>query len=335
MPRRVLSAVFAVAALLVSGCSAITGESSGSAPSGPLEKSRINVAILPTVEIAPLQLAIRSGFFREEGLDVNVTIAGSGQQTVEGMVNGQYDIVYSTYPPLILAHAKRIADVKIVSGNSYAAPRTAMLMKSKSSQLKTAADVAGKKVAVTAKGTLAELMVRSAIATQKVDDKSITFVEMPFPDMPTALDQGRVDAAMMVEPFVTAAERSVGASPLLDLASGPLNDLPFTGFGATSAFVNAHPKTVEAFQRGLGRAIDASSDRTKIEPLLPESAKIDKDVAAQTRLPVFRANLDPMLIQRVVQLMTDFGLLKEPIDVAPLLLKPPPARTQTTATTQR
>ncbi|MCE7010415.1 NrtA/SsuA/CpmA family ABC transporter substrate-binding protein [Kibdelosporangium philippinense] len=333
MPRRVLSAAFAVAALLVSGCSAITGESSDPAPSGPLEKSRINVAILPTVEIAPLQLAIRNGFFREEGLDVNVTIAGSGQQTVEGMVNGQYDIVYSTYPPLILAHSKRIADVKIVAGNSYAAPRTAMLMKRKDSPLNTAADVAHKKVAVTAKGTLAELMVRSAIATQNVDHKSITFVEMPFPDMPTALNDGRADAAMMVEPFVTAAERSVGASPLLDLASGPLNDLPFTGFGATGTFVNANPKTVEAFQRGLARATDASSDRTKIEPL-PEFAKIDKDVAALTRLPVFRANLDPIPIQRIVKLMTDFGLLKEPVDVTPLLLKPPPARPRTTATPQ-
>lgn len=95
--------------------------------------------------------------------------------------------------------------------------------------------------------------------------------------------------------------------------------------------MNAHPKTVEAFQRGLGKAADLSNDRTKIEPLLPEFAKIDKDIAAQTRLPVFRTSLDPSQIQRISKLMTDFELLKQEVDVAPMLSKPPRA----TATTPR
>jgi NitT/TauT family transport system substrate-binding protein len=333
MPRS--SLLLLLAAFLVStpGCGLLQGGTDAdAAPGGPLEKPRIKVAVLPTVETAPLQLAIKNGYFRDEGLDVHVDIAGSGQKTVEGMVNGEYDIVYSTYPPLIQAHAKSIADVKIVAGNSYAAPRTAMLMKAKNSTLQTAADVAGKKVAVTAKGTLADLMVKSAVDTQNVDYTKIQFVEMPFPDMPTALDRGQVDAAMMVEPFVTAAERAVGAIPLLDLATGPLNDLPFTGFGATAKFVNDHPKTVAAFQRGLGRAADESLDRTKVEPLLPQFAKIDRDVAALTRLPVFRATLDPIPIQRVSKLMAKFGVLSKEIDVSPLLLKPPHPRSSTTST---
>ncbi|ONI75027.1 hypothetical protein ALI144C_40380 [Actinosynnema sp. ALI-1.44] len=322
MSSRACGAVLALS-LLVGGCSAISGQSGETASSGPLEKSRINVAILPTVEIAPLELAIRNGYFAADGLEVKVTIAGSGQQTVEGMVNGQYDIVYSTYPPLLLAQSKNIADVKLIAANSAAAPGTAMLVVGKSSTLKTAADVAGKKVAVTAKGTLAELMVRSTLATRNVRPETVTFVEMPFPDMPTALDRGTVDAAMMVEPFVTAAQRSVGATPLLDLATGSLTDLPFTGFGATSAFVSANPKTVAAFQRGIGRAADESADRAKIEPLLADVAKIDREVAARTKLPLFRTALDPAAIQRVSRLMTEFGLLKQELDVKPMLLAPP------------
>jgi NitT/TauT family transport system substrate-binding protein len=198
--------------------------------------------------------------------------------------------------------------------------------------MQTAADVVGKKIAVTAKGTLADLMVKSAVATQNVDHTKIQWVEMPFPDMPTALSRGQVDAAMMVEPFVTAAEQSVGAMPLLDLASGPLSDLPFTGYAATAKFVNEHPKTVAAFQRGLGRAADDSLDRTKIEPLLPEFAKINHDVAALTRLPGFRTPLDSKPIQRVSKLMADFGVLSKEIDVSPLLLGPPPPRSWATPT---
>nr|WP_042197880.1 ABC transporter substrate-binding protein [Kibdelosporangium sp. MJ126-NF4] len=315
-------ATIAALSLLVSGCSALSGQSGGGTSSSSLEKPRVNVAILPTVEIAPLQLAIRNGYFAAEGLEVNVAIAGSGQQTVEGMVNGQYDIVYSTYPPLLLAKAKGVADVRIIAANSYAAPGTAMLVRGKSSPLRTAADLAGKKVAVTAKGTLSELMVRVALAEQKVPQESVTVIEMPFPDMPTALDRGTIDAAMIVEPFVTSAQRSVGAVPVMDLATGPLNDLPFTGFGATSAFVTANPKTVAAFQRGLTRAAAESADRARIEPLLAEAAKIDREVAATTKLPVFRTDLDAAGIQRIAKVMADFGQIKPEIDVQPLLVPP-------------
>jgi NitT/TauT family transport system substrate-binding protein len=122
------------------------------------------------------------------------------------------------------------ADTDAAPGGPLEKPRikVAVLPTVETVLLQTATDVAGKKVAVTAKGTLADLMVKSAMATQNVDHTKIQFVEMPFPDMPTALDRGLVDAAMLVEPFVTAAERAVGAIPLLDLATGPLNDLPFT-----------------------------------------------------------------------------------------------------------
>lgn len=325
MRRSSLLLLLAAGMTVIQGCSLLQGSSETAGLAGSqLETPRINVAVLPTVETAPLQYAIKNGYFREEGLEINVTIAGSGQQTVEGMVNGQYDVVYSTYPPLILAQVKGVADIKLVAGNSYAAPRTAMLMKSKASSLRTAADLSGKKVAVTAKGTLAELMVRSAAATQNVDHSKIQFAEMPFPAMPTALERGQVDAAMLVEPFVTSAEQEVGALPLLDLASGPLNDLPFTAFGATAGFVRSHPKTVKAFQRGLTRGANESLDRTKIEPLLPEFAKIDSKVAALTQLPVFRTSLDPVAIQRVPRLMAEFGLLAKEVDVSGMLLKLPP-----------
>jgi NitT/TauT family transport system substrate-binding protein len=87
-----------------------------------------------------------------------------------------------------------------------------------------------------------------------------------------------------------------------------------------------HPKTVAAFQRGLGRAADESLDRTKIEPLLQEFAKIDRDVASLTRLPGFRTPLNAKPIQRISKLMAGFGVLSQEIDVSPLLLKPPPPR---------
>jgi NitT/TauT family transport system substrate-binding protein len=323
MRKLILIAVLLASTL--TGCGLLGDNKADTGSNSQVERSTITVAVLPTVEIAPLQLGIRNGYFKDLGLEVKVEVATSGQATVTGMINGQYDIVYSTYPPIIAAQAKKVADLKLVADNSFAAPKTAVIVTGSHSTLSSIKDLAGKTVAVTARGTLADLMVKSAFATNGGDPSTLKWSEMPFTDMTAALDRGQVDAAMLVEPFVTAAQKSTGATILADLATGPLNDLPFTAYAGTAKFVNTNPKTVQAFQKAMQRATNDAADRTKIEPLLPQYAKVDQQTAALTNLPGFRSTLDATRIQRVADLMTQFGVLPGKFDVRPMLLPPPPA----------
>lgn len=108
---------------------------------------------------------------------------------------------------------------------------------------------------------------------------------MPFTDMTTALERDQVDAAMMVEPFATAAQRPTGATILADLATRPLNDLPFTAYASTAKFVTTNPKTVQAFQKAMRRAANDAADRTKIEPLLLQYAKVDQQTRRRRTCP--------------------------------------------------
>lgn len=169
--------------------------------------------------------------------------------------------------------------------------KTAVIMTGSHSQLSSIKDLAGKTVAVTARGTLADLMVKSAFATNGGDPSTLERAEMPFTDMTAALGRGQVDAATMVEPFVTAAQKSTGATILADLATGPLNDLPFTAYAGTAKFVDANPKTVQAFQKAMQRATNDAADRTKIEPPLP-SVRQGRPADGGTHEPA-RLPLDP------------------------------------------
>lgn len=73
-----LLALMAVTSL-VGGCGLLGGQPPSDAPTiGELETGRITVAVLPTVEIAPLMLAIEEGWFAAAGLDIQVETAGSG-----------------------------------------------------------------------------------------------------------------------------------------------------------------------------------------------------------------------------------------------------------------
>ncbi|SFO96632.1 NitT/TauT family transport system substrate-binding protein [Amycolatopsis arida] len=327
MPRR-LPRLFAAALLApaLAACS-LLGDTTAREPApagGAVEKPALRVAVLPSVEVAPLHLAIEEGYFRDEGISsVEVITVASGQASTAGLIGGDYDLAYSSYVPVILAQARGAADLRIVTDNSGAAPNTAMLVTSATSRVRQVTDLTGATIAVPAVNTLADLMVKSVLNTQGVDVGSVQWVPMSFADMPSALERGDITAAMMVEPFITQAVTASGATPLADLATGPTADLPFTAYAATTRWVTANPATVRAWQRTMIRATRAASDRSAVERVVVESAKVDPDIVALIAMPQFRATLDTTRIQRVADLMHQFGILEERFDVAPMLLPPP------------
>jgi len=316
---------FIAVATLLGGCGLLGGQPPPAPTIGALETSRITVAVLPTVEIAPLMLAIEEGWFADAGLDVQVEIAGSGPATIAGVIGGDYDIAYSSFVPFIAAQAKQAVDLRIVTDNSYAAPNTAMLVTRPDSTLTSVLQLEGKRIAVPGPNTSADLMVKSAMDVNNLDHTTVAWIPMPFPDMAAALQRGDIDAAMMVEPFITTAAMSIGADTLLDLSSGPTNELPFTGYGATAEFVREHPNTIAVFQQVMRRAAEATHGRARVEALLPKIVTIDQATAELVNLPGFRSTLDAERIQRVADLMLEFGVLDAPFDVAPMLLRHPKA----------
>jgi NitT/TauT family transport system substrate-binding protein len=60
--------------------------------------------------------------------------------------------------------------------------------------IRTAADLAGKRVAVNTLKNIGDTTIRASVRKAGGDPSSIKFVELAFPDMPAALQAGRVDA---------------------------------------------------------------------------------------------------------------------------------------------
>jgi len=82
------------AVLLVAGCSALGGGSTGvTAPSG----TTITVAAVPSIADAPLYLAKHEGLFAQHGLTVKIKNYQSVKAEVEALGNGQADIAAGDY----------------------------------------------------------------------------------------------------------------------------------------------------------------------------------------------------------------------------------------------
>jgi NitT/TauT family transport system substrate-binding protein len=107
--RLSITATTALALLLaVSGCGALgsSDSSSSSTPGGPVEKPKIKVGVLPVVDMAPFYRAVDSGYFKQEGLDVEVVTAASGPKATESLIGGDLDIAVTSYPGA-LPHRRR------------------------------------------------------------------------------------------------------------------------------------------------------------------------------------------------------------------------------------
>ncbi|RKT83764.1 NitT/TauT family transport system substrate-binding protein [Saccharopolyspora antimicrobica] len=326
LPRRSLlklagGAVTAGALLGTSGCGLLGGSQGDSGGNDLVEKQNLRVGALPINDLAPLHLAVKNGYFQEVGLNVEIVNANDGSAALASTIGGDYDITYSSYVPFFTAQASGTAPLRIVADCASATPNSTVIMTSPKTSIRKPQDLTDKKIAISGPGTITELLVKATLDAHGVDFSKAELTPVPFMNMPAALDQGRVDAAIVTEPFLTMAARN-GAIPVVDTATGPLEDLPLTGYGATAKFVDEHPKTVAAFQKVMDRAVAEAQDRSKIEPLLPEFAKIDKETAAIITLLKFNSHADATRLQRVPRLMKQFGFINTDINVEEMIVTP-------------
>jgi NitT/TauT family transport system substrate-binding protein len=339
MPRRgttykrvrppIIAATIALA-LAATGCGALgadnSSSSSGPSPAG-LEKPDLKISVMTTTDLAPFNLALKNGYFRDAGFTFDpakdVSIAKSGGDSVAKLTAKEVDIAYATYTPFFVAKSKGAGDIKLVADASSAGPNSCMVIAMPNSRVKSIRDMAGARVAVTARNTISDLLVMSTLKTNGIDWRTIQWVELPFPSFNDALAKGNVDAAFVTEPFYTSAMKTVGAVPIFDTAVGPTANMPTAGFGAIADFVTKNPRTLAAFQQVMEKAtIEAKADRSKVEGLLQEYSKIDADTAKLSTLLTFSSSLDATRIQRVPDLMLEFGVIKQKIDVASMIARP-------------
>jgi NitT/TauT family transport system substrate-binding protein len=276
---------------------------------------------MSTIDTAPFQLAIKSGYFKQEGLNVEVVNAASGQASLQKLISGEVDIAYSSYTPFFIAKSQGAADIRFVADASSAAPKSTEVVAMPNSSVKGVQDLAGKRIAVTDVNTIGDTLIKSVMRDNHVDYSGVKWVPLSFPQIAPAVKNGDVDAGFLTEPFITQAAKTVGAVPIIDTATGSTEDFPTAGYGSLGKFTDANPKTVAAFQRAMRKATDDAADRSKIEPLMVEFAKVDPDTASLTTLLTFQSTLDPRRLQRVPDLLQQFGTIPQHIDVTPMIAR--------------
>jgi NitT/TauT family transport system substrate-binding protein len=285
--------------------------------------STITVGTLPIVDSASLYIAMKKGYFADEGLDVQVKTLPSGAAAVPGLASNELQFAIGNYVSFFTAQASGTLDVKLVADAYQAKPGIFLIMVEGDSPIKRPLDLAGKRIAVNTRNNVVELTARSVLSSAGVDVKTLTFVPIPFPDMAAALTSGAVDAAYMVEPYVTESEKNLGALPVVDAASGPTAQIPIAGWVTSATLAKEMPDTIRAFQRAILKGQADAADRVTVEQVLSEYLDIDALTISLVALGTWPTTLEVTRIQRVIDLMSASGQLPKPVDIRSMIIPPP------------
>jgi len=315
--RKRFAALASTAAFIfaATACGADGGGGGSDNGSGP---TKVKLGVIPIIDIAPVQLGIEKGFFAEQNLEVETQNSQGGAAIVPGVVSGDFQFGYSNVVSLLIAKSKgvpvRMVNVGARASDNELDDGSGQLM-TRDPNIKTAADLAGKKIAVNTLLGINEVAVRSTLKKNGVSGNP-TLVEVPISNMPAALESGQVDAAMLSEPFITVAENQ-GAHPLPVSYASMGHGLPFAGWFASESYAARNPQVVQRFTTALEQSLRyAEAHPDEARATLDKYLKLDSGVSAKVTLPNWDPTTNRDELRTLAQLTVDTGLIDDlkPLD---------------------
>jgi NitT/TauT family transport system substrate-binding protein len=296
-------------------------------PAQAQEKKVLKVSIIPIADVAPLYAAVKQGYFKQQGLEIDTAPTTGGAVGIPGLLAGAYDIVFTNVVSTVQARAQGLpirifAPASAVGDGSQGEGGAAILVR-KGEGIKTGADLVGKSLAVNTQKNIIWLYARAWIQKSGGDPSKVTYQEVPFPQMIDALRSKRVDAVFAVDPFFTIAS----ADPALESIGSPYlsvqPSLAVAQYVATEEFISRNPETIKRFNAALQSGIEWVSkhlNSKEAHELLSSYTKINPGLLAKMAPMVDPPRrVDAESIRKTIALMKSHNLLTSEVSVDALL----------------
>jgi NitT/TauT family transport system substrate-binding protein len=251
------------------------------------------------------------GFFAKAGIDAQMTAVSNGGAMTAAIVSGAIDIGPSNVASMSAAYAHGLhldlfAPSVVVLAS---APATTIIAVPADSPLHAAKDFNGKTIGCNTLRDLQQAAVMTWMDKNGGDAKTAAFVEVPNSDQLGALATKRIDAACLVEPFLSSPKNDTRAvaRPYDSLAS----QLMTFGWIANKNWYAANPDLAKAAIGALrAGARWANANRDKTAAINAKYSGVTAaDLMAQHRQVFSDGPLDPTLIQPIIDASARYGFL--------------------------
>lgn len=226
-----------------------------------IEKKKVTIAVggKNLFYYLPLTIAEQLGYFKEEGLDVDIVDFAGGSAALRAVVGGSADVVSGAYEHTINLQANNQYFTAFVLQGRAPAISLGVSTKAKYS---SPADMKGMKIGVSAPGSSTNMMANYFLAQHGMKPSEVSFVGVGTGNAAiAAIEAGQIDALSNVDPVMTMLEQRGAVKIVADtrtlkgteqLFGGPM---PAGCLYAPEDFVKANPNTVQALTTAMVKAL--------------------------------------------------------------------------------
>jgi len=312
---------------------AILGLCAAAAPAHA-QSHPVRVGIANVVSDGSIFIADRKGYFKDEGLSVEITPFTSGANMVAPLGNGQLDVGGGSasagfYNAVARGIRMRIVADKASSLPGYTVNRLVVLKSHvDSGRFKTLADLKGMKIGMNATGVSNEITLDAALKRGGLTRSDVNITLMGMPDYVPALLNKAIDGAMATEPHGTIAVRNGSAVAIVgddELIPGhQIANLLYSDDFATKRpddarkFMRAYVRALRFYNGALKDSRMAGPNADEVIGILTKTTPIKDPAIFRMIIP---AGADPNGFINVPSLQLDLdnfranGLIKGDVDM--------------------
>lgn len=311
LPRRtsrrvLLASTGATLALLLAACGGSSGADSDS--------TAVSIGLLPFAGVAGWQLADSEGYLTEVGIEPEYVELRTPADVVPNLLNGTVELGGLNIGNLSQALSQGL-DLEII-GVTYYANNDMSILSMRGSGIAEPPDLEGKTVGLFQLENSNHAALLETLSAQGVDTSSIEFVLIPSTEMPAALRSGQIDAGHVLYPLATtmADETDIVLENMME----PYGEQPVQAYNVVNAaWAAENPDVVARLQEALDRGNElAGSDEAALVRAVAELTGAPAELLAETKLPAFGSDLKLGSSQEQLELMTRYGFLDDPVDLA-------------------
>jgi NitT/TauT family transport system substrate-binding protein len=256
----------------------------------------------------PTVLAKQLGEYEKAGLAVDLVDLKGGSDALKAVLGGSADVVSGYFDHCVNLAAKKQELQAFVVYDRY--PGLVLVVSpAHTSEIKSIKDLAGKKVGISAPGSSTDFFLKYLLRKNGVDPASTAVIGVGLGGASVAaMEQGQIDAAVMLDPSVTVLQ---GSHPDLRILSDTRTqkdtldvfggEYPGGALYSTTAWISAHDKEVQALTNAILHTLDwihAHSPEDIMAKMPPEMVGKNKELylaALKSTIPMFSetGRMDP------------------------------------------
>ncbi len=222
---------------------------------------RLGVGGKPSLYYLPLSITERLGYFKDEGLEVEISDLQGGSKTMQALVGGSIDVASGAYEHTITIQSKGQNIQAFVAQGRY--PGFALgISRARAPAYKSAKDLKGMKIGVTAPGSGTQTFVEYLLNKEGLKAADVAFIGVGSGSgAAAAVRTGKIDALSNLDPLMTELESTGDVVVMVDTRTtkGTLalfgSPMPAATLYTSKEFIAKNPRTVQALTNAMVRAL--------------------------------------------------------------------------------